>query len=217
MTRITQERELMLTVKTLPVGPFQANSFLLKCSDTGVGAIVDPGDEDELILELVERDSVEIKYILLTHAHVDHVGALKPVKDATGARILMNEGDKFLLESVGAQALSFGLKVEGGSEIDVLVKDGDVFEFGKLEIKIIHTPGHSPGGVCYLIGKSVFVGDTLFAGSIGRTDLPGGSYDTLISSITEKLLPLGDDIEVFTGHGPATTLGEEKLTNPFLR
>jgi glyoxylase-like metal-dependent hydrolase (beta-lactamase superfamily II) len=207
----------MLMIKTLPVGPFQANSFVLKCSDTGEGAILDPGDEDELILEVARLEQLKVKYIFLTHAHVDHVGALKPVMDATGAEVLMHRDDSFLLESVGAQALSFGLSVEGGCGVDIYVEDGNEFRFGKIDVKVIQTPGHSPGGVCYLMGKSLFVGDTLFAGSIGRTDLPGGSFDTLISSIKDKLLPLGDDIEVYTGHGPSTTLGEERLTNPFLR
>ncbi len=207
----------MLIVKTLPVGAFQANAFVIKCSETGEGAVVDPGDEGDLILEMVRQKEVDVKYILLTHAHVDHVGDLKAVKESTGAQILMNEGDSFLLESVGAQALSFGLRVAGGSAVDIFVKDGDVYRFGQLEVRVIHTPGHSPGGVCYLIGNSLFVGDTLFAGSIGRTDLPGGSYETLISSIVDKLLPLGDDIDVYTGHGPSTTLGEERLTNPYLR
>jgi glyoxylase-like metal-dependent hydrolase (beta-lactamase superfamily II) len=207
----------MLIVHTLPVGPFQANSFVLKCSETGDGVIVDPGDEDELILEVAEREGVNVKYIFLTHAHVDHVGAVLPVHESTGAPVLLHKDDEFLLERVGAQALSFGLSVEGPGEVDVFIEDGNVYRFGTLEAKVIHTPGHSPGGVCYLIGKTLFAGDTLFAGSIGRTDLPGGSYDTLISSIKEKLLPLCDDVEVHTGHGPSTTLGEERLTNPFLR
>lgn len=207
----------MLITRALPVGPFQANCFVLACSETGEGAIVDPGDEDELILDVVRRDRVKVKFILLTHAHIDHVGALGPVKRATGADILMHRGDTFLLEGVGAQALSFGLAVDGYTKVDRYVEEGDTFTFGKLTARVIHTPGHSPGGVCYRIGKSLFAGDTLFAGSIGRTDLPGGSYEMLIRSIVEKLFPLGDDIEVFTGHGPSTTIGEERLTNPFLK
>jgi glyoxylase-like metal-dependent hydrolase (beta-lactamase superfamily II) len=201
----------------LPVGSFQANCFVISCSETGEGAVVDPGDEDELILDIVRTEQVRVKFILLTHAHIDHVGALGPVKKATGAEILMHREDTFLLEGVGAQALSFGLHVDGYTKVDRYVEDGDEFSFGNLTARVIHTPGHSPGGVCYHIGKSLFVGDTLFAGSIGRTDLPGGSFETLIRSIMEKLLPLGDDIEVFSGHGPSTTLGEERLTNPFLR
>jgi hydroxyacylglutathione hydrolase len=207
----------MLVVKMLAVGPFQANSYVIKCSETGEGAIIDPGDEDELILEVTDREQVEVRYILVTHAHIDHIGALKPVKNATGARVLMHRDDQFLLDGVGAQAVSFGLSVDGGAGVDEYVDDGDAFSIGKLEVNVIHTPGHSPGGVCYRIGNAVFVGDTLFAGSIGRTDLPGGSYEQLIRSITEKLIPLGDDIEVFCGHGPQTTIGEERLSNPFLR
>jgi len=208
-----------MILKVLPVGPIMANCFVLGCEKTREAAVIDPGDEDERILMALADEKLTLKYIINTHGHFDHVAANKAMKDATGAKILIHEEDAPMLSHLSSMAVSFGLSAEDSPPPDQMINDGDVIKFGEISLKVIHTPGHSRGGVSLFCenDKILFAGDTLFAGSIGRTDLPGGDYGTLIKNVREKLFPLGDDVRVFPGHGPETTIGTEKKINPFFQ
>jgi glyoxylase-like metal-dependent hydrolase (beta-lactamase superfamily II) len=205
------------------VEPFYKNGFVLGCRETREGVVIDPGDEVEALLEVVDRHRLAVKYILLTHAHIDHVTGVARAKRALGAPIGLHSADLFLYERVVEQGKAFGLPVEAQPPIDFFF-DGTPgpFLFGRYEVSVHHTPGHCPGGVCLRVSRTgepagkLIVGDTLFAGSIGRTDLPGGDYATLIRSIKEVLFAFGDEAEVYPGHGPMTTIGTERRTNPFL-
>lgn len=202
--------------------PFYKNGYVLGCEQTREGVLIDPGDEVELLLQVVAAHGLRVPHILLTHAHVDHVTGAARVKQALGSAIHLHRDDLRLYEAVPAQAEFFGLDVVTPPPVDRFYEEGERIAFGGYEVQVLHTPGHSPGGVCLAVGpageapKKVFVGDTLFAGSIGRTDLPGGDYDTLIGSIRGVLFKLADDVEVYSGHGPRTMIGEERRTNPFL-
>ena len=199
------------------VGPFAENSLFLCDPATKEAVAVDPGDEAPRLLEIVERGGWRVKYILNTHAHIDHVGAVEAVKRATGAPFYLHERELELLEHLPMQASMFGLTAPVTPEVDGHLAGGDVFEFGDgIKVEVLDTPGHSPGGVTLRVGDVLVVGDTLFSGSIGRTDLPGGDHETLMKSIREKLLPHDDAVLVYPGHGPRTTIGEERATNPFL-
>jgi glyoxylase-like metal-dependent hydrolase (beta-lactamase superfamily II) len=202
-------------IKALAVGPIMANCFILGCEQTKTAVVVDPGDEADRILLELAQDQLTVKHIINTHGHFDHVGANKQVKAATGADIMIHAADAPLLEHLSASASAFGLACEDSPAPDRLLDEGDQVTFGELTLKVLHTPGHTPGGISLYSDGCVFVGDTLFAGSIGRTDFPGGDYDTLIASIQQKLFPLGDDVRVFTGHGPETSIGTERQYNPF--
>jgi len=204
------------------VGPFFKNGFVLGCEDTRDAVLIDPGDEVPALLAFAERQSLSIRHILLTHAHVDHVTGVAAAKRALNVPIYLHRDDLFLYERAVESGSMFGLHVEPQPPIDVFYTPGQIITFGRYEVRPHHTPGHCPGGVCLQVGrtgeagKDLFVGDTLFAGSIGRTDLPGGDYGTLIGSIRTVLFAFGDDARVYPGHGPATTIGEERRTNPFL-
>ncbi len=205
------------------VEPFSKNGFVLGCERTLDAVIVDPGDEVNELLAIVAAHRLRVKHILLTHAHVDHVSGVARARASLGAPVYLHPADLFLYDGAVAQARFFGLSVEPPPPVDRSYADHPEITFGRYTIHVHHTPGHSPGGVCLQVGptgetgEQLLVGDTLFAGSIGRTDLPGGDYDTLIRSIREVLFPLGDAAEVFPGHGPATTIGHERRTNPFLQ
>lgn len=206
-----------MIIKTLAVGPIMANCFIVGCEKTKLAAVIDPGDEADKILMALAESQLTVKYIINTHGHFDHVGANKRMKEATGADILIHKNDAVMLEQISSASMAFGLKVEDSPPADRTLEEGDQINFGDITLHVIHTPGHSPGGIALSYDGVVFVGDSLFYGSIGRTDFPGGDYDTLISSIKNKLFPLGDDVVVYTGHGPSTTIGQEKQINPFLR
>ena len=208
-----------MIIKVLPVGPIMANCFILGCEKTREAVVIDPGDEDERILMALADEKLKVKYILNTHGHFDHVAANKPMKEATGADILIHEADAPMLSHLSAMAVSFGLSAEDSPPADKMINEGDIIEFGELSLKVFHTPGHSQGSVSFYAEKekTVFVGDTLFAGSIGRTDLPGGDYNSLISNVRKKLFTLGDKVKVYPGHGPETTIGTEKKFNPFFQ
>jgi hydroxyacylglutathione hydrolase len=203
-------------IKELAVGPIMANCFIVGCERTKSAVVIDPGDEANKILMALAQSKLTVKYILNTHGHFDHVGGNQKMKDATGADILIHALDAPMLGMLSSFGASFGLNVDNSPPADRTIDEGDKITFGDITLKVIHTPGHSPGGVSFYTDGIVFVGDTLFAGSIGRTDFPGGDFNTLISSIKNKLFPLGDEVRAYTGHGPSTTIGEEKRYNPFL-
>jgi glyoxylase-like metal-dependent hydrolase (beta-lactamase superfamily II) len=201
--------------------PFYKNGFVVGCERTHEGVIIDPGDEVDGLLAAVRDHDLDIRHILLTHAHIDHITGVRTAKDAMDAPVYLHKDDLFLYDAAPQQGAMFGFKVRQQPPIDVFY-DMTPIHFGDYEVRLHHTPGHCPGGVCLQIGRKgtagrdLFVGDTLFAGSIGRTDLPGGDYETLLRSITEVLFPLGDDAIVHSGHGPDTTIGRERTTNPFV-
>ncbi|MFO7931536.1 MAG: MBL fold metallo-hydrolase [Thermodesulfobacteriota bacterium] len=206
-----------MILKALAVGPIMANCYILGCDRTKSAAVIDPGEDADRILMKLSEEKLTLKYIINTHGHFDHVGGNSQLKNASGAELLIHKADEPMLAELGRAAASFGLSAENSPPPDKTVDEGDVISFGDISLKVLHTPGHSPGGISLLTDKMVFVGDSLFAGSIGRTDLPGGDYNTLITSIKTKLLALDEDTKVYTGHGPATTIGQEKRVNPFLR
>ncbi len=206
-----------MIIKTLAVGPIMANCYIVGCESGKQAAVIDPGDETDKILMALAEAGLTVKYILNTHGHFDHVGGNRRMKDATGAELLIHPNDVRMLESLPQAAAAFGLSAESSPPPDRTIAEGDTITFGDITLQVLHTPGHSPGGVSFHANGAVFVGDTLFAGSIGRTDFEGGDFNTLISSIKNKLFPLGDDVTVYTGHGPTTTIGQEKQMNPFLR
>ncbi|HKB11929.1 MAG TPA: MBL fold metallo-hydrolase [Vicinamibacterales bacterium] len=204
-------------------GPFQQNGFVVASEASRDAVLVDPGDGVRALLAFAQRESLAIRHILLTHAHIDHVTGVAEAKRELGVPIYLHRDDLFLYERVVQHGQMFGVRVEPQPPVDVFYTPGQSIAFGELEATVHHTPGHCPGGVCLAIGrkghapKELFVGDTLFAGSIGRTDLPGGDYNVLIGSIRSVLFPFGDDAVVHSGHGPDTTIGREKATNPFLQ
>jgi hydroxyacylglutathione hydrolase len=212
-----------MLVETRAAAPFYKNGFLVSCGGSPEAILIDPGDEVEDLLDLVEARRLSVGLILITHGHMDHVSGVARAKRATGARIGVHRDDLFLYDAAVQQGRAFGYRLEQPPPPDFTLDAGSPLKAGACEIHVHHTPGHSPGGVCLRIGGSgdedthLFVGDTLFEGSIGRTDLPGGDYATLMRSIREVLLAFGDAAIVHPGHGPATTIGRERETNPFLQ
>ena len=211
-----------MLLETRDAPPFYKNGYVLACDRTREAVIIDPGDEVGELLRIVTDQRLHVLHILLTHAHVDHVAGVARAKAVTGAPISLHRDDLSLYDGAPQQASFFGFDIEPPPPVDHFYEASVPLTFGGCEVKVLHTPGHTPGGVCLLVGvageqgRQVFAGDTLFAGSIGRTDLAGGDYDTLINSIRNVLFTLSDDVEVFSGHGPSTTIGRERRTNPFL-
>ena len=195
------------------LGDLATNSYILYDQNSGVAALFDAPAEAEVILAFLNKKGVDLKYIFLTHAHFDHIMALKELKTATGAQIVVHSDEEQYLNNTGLNLSYIPLPEV---KADILVNDGDVIEFADVKIKVIHTPGHTLGGVCYLFDETLVSGDTLFCGSIGRYDFPMGDFHTEINSIKEKLLILPDDIKVYPGHGPSTTIGNERKENPYL-
>jgi glyoxylase-like metal-dependent hydrolase (beta-lactamase superfamily II) len=202
-------------VHVLEVGPLAVNCFLLEHTQSRKAVVIDPGDDGPSILARIGDLGLSVDKILLTHGHFDHVGAVAILREKTGAKVHIHEADAERMKTARRQGLIFGLRVADPPPPDVIVGDGDIVPFGEGELRVEHTPGHTPGCVSYIIGKMAFVGDLIFAGSIGRTDLPGGDYDQLIAAVKEKIFVLPDDTVLFPGHGPATTVGEERRSNPF--
>jgi glyoxylase-like metal-dependent hydrolase (beta-lactamase superfamily II) len=212
-----------MLIRTAAVSPFFKNGYVVTCATTRQAVLIDPGDEVGALLDAVAADRATVTAILLTHAHLDHITGVTQAKAATGVPIWIHRDDLFLYDDVVEQGRMFGLSVSAQPAIDRFYELGSPLEFGHCVVDVHHTPGHSPGGVCLAIGENtaerrdLFVGDTLFAGSIGRTDLPGGDMNTLLASIRNVLFRFPDDAVVYSGHGPETTIGVEKRTNPFLR
>ena len=205
--------------RILPVGPLQCNCSILGDEQTGEAMVIDPGDQIEDILRILQEEKLQLKQIVVTHAHIDHVGGAMKLKAATGAPILMNQADYALLKMLDMQAAWVGMKPPGAVQVDEGIADGSVLQIGNVAGNVIHTPGHTEGSIClhFPQEKKLIAGDTLFAGSIGRTDLPGGSLEKILRSLHTRVLALPDDIQVTPGHGPQTTIGEERETNPFLQ
>ena len=202
----------------LPVGPLQCNCSVIGDESTRGGLVIDPGDNIEDVVSIVRKHNLQIKQIVITHAHIDHVGGAMQLRAATGAPILLNQNDYALLKMLDAQAAWIGVAPPGKVEIDHSVAQADSIKTGSLSADVIHTPGHTEGSIClyFPAEKKLIAGDTLFAGSIGRTDLPGGSFEKIIRSLHDKVLELPDDTVVIPGHGPLTTIGRERESNPFL-
>jgi glyoxylase-like metal-dependent hydrolase (beta-lactamase superfamily II) len=204
------------------VAPFLKNGFVLGCGDTREGVVIDPGDEVEELLDAVRHHDLHIRYILLTHAHLDHITGVKRAREVLNVPVGLHEADNFLYRAVVQQGMAFGMPVEPQPPVDFFYEGEGPLAFGRYRVRIRHTPGHCPGGVCLEVGRDdeeariLMVGDTLFAGSIGRTDLPGGDGATLMRSIREVLMAYPDDTPVYSGHGRPTTIGHERRTNPFL-
>jgi hydroxyacylglutathione hydrolase len=222
-----------MIVETRAVEPFFKNGFVVGCEDTREGIVIDPGDEVDLLLDAVRQHQLTIRYILLTHAHLDHVTGVGTARRALNVPVGLHSADNFLYEGVVRQGMMFGLRVEPQPDVDFFYDKGrESFRFGNHGGWALHTPGHCPGGVCLAVGRlkkadgepeaatdgarALFVGDTLFNGSIGRTDLPGGNLDTLLRSIRTVIFSFPQDTIVYPGHGEPTTVGRERASNPFL-
>ena len=202
----------------LPVGPLQCNCSVIADEKTRDAMVIDPGDDIENILSIISKHGLTVKQIVITHAHIDHVGGAMKLKKATGAPILLNQNDSTLLKMLDVQAAWIGMATPGPVQIDHTLNDGDKVSAGSLGAEVLHTPGHTEGSIClyFATEKKLIAGDTLFAGSIGRTDLPGGSYKKIIESLHERVLALPDATIVVPGHGELTTIAQERYSNPFL-
>ena len=202
----------------LPVGPLQCNCSVIADENTREAMVIDPGDDIEDILAILNKHRLMVKQIVITHAHIDHVGGATKLKRATGAPILLNQNDSALLKMLDVQAAWLGMATPGPVQIDQSLGNGDKVTAGSLSADVLHTPGHTEGSICLYFApeKKLIAGDTLFAGSIGRTDLPGGSYKKIVESLHERVLALPDETVVVPGHGELTTIGQERDSNPFL-
>jgi glyoxylase-like metal-dependent hydrolase (beta-lactamase superfamily II) len=200
----------------LNLGPLDNNTYLIICVETRDAAVVDAGFEPERVIETVRERGVTVRLLLNTHAHYDHVCGVREVQKAVGGECWLHPADRPLLDRLSEQGAAFGFPPARAPDVVHDLADGQIITLGRERLEVIATPGHSPGGVCFHHGDDLWVGDTLFAGSIGRTDLPGGSFPELERAIHTRLFPLGDGLRVYPGHGPATTLGRERADNPFV-
>jgi glyoxylase-like metal-dependent hydrolase (beta-lactamase superfamily II) len=205
-------------IRTFVVGPFVQNCHLVFCPESREGIVIDPGFEPGVVLAAVAEERVKVLEVIATHGHIDHVWGAVPVREATGAPFRMHPADRYWLDALEQQAAMFGLEPPPGvPDIDRPLGDGDEVRFGGTTLRAIHTPGHTPGSVCLHDGAgSLFTGDLLFQGSIGRTDFPGGDFDAIVKSIRERVFTLPPDTVVHSGHGPTTRVGEERAGNPFV-
>ena len=204
-------------IRRLTVGPVEANCYIISDDVNGKAVVIDPGGDGERILAELGSLNLSVEAIVNTHGHFDHIGANGLIVERTGAPLMIHEAGLSFLRSASENAAFYGLKIAPSPEPSRLLKDGDRIRAGEIDLTVLHTPGHSPGGISILADGCVFTGDTLFAGSVGRTDLPGGDMDTLMRSIREKILVCDEETIVYPGHGPPTTIGREKRSNPFLQ
>ena len=201
----------------LTVGLLEVNCYIIGDEETKEAVVIDPGGDEDEILDALKYHQLNLKYIIDTHGHFDHVDANLPLRQATGAQIAIHEADAQMLSQPSAEAMFFTGNRLRPSQADILLKENDIISFGSYRLKVLHTPGHTPGGISLVMEDHpyVYVGDLLFNGSIGRTDFPGGSFDALIDAVRTKIFPLGDNYTVYPGHGPVTTVGHERKYNPF--
>ena len=204
-----------MIIKTLPIGPLETNCYIVGCETTGEGLIIDPASDDDTIIQQVKKLNLTIKYILLTHGHFDHCCGLSAMKREFDVPVAVHPDDIPFVAQAKLHGKMYGIDVPDIILPDTFIQEDDCFEIGTYTLRAIHTPGHTPGGVCFVCAKHLFSGDTLFSGSIGRTDLPGGNHTQIIASIKTKLYTLPDDTLVYPGHGPQTSIGDEKQYNPF--
>jgi len=203
----------------LPVGPLQCNCSIIGDDTSHEAMVIDPGDDVADVLDIIKKHNLTVKQIVITHAHIDHVGGAMKLRAATGAPILLNHNDYTLLKMLDLQADWIGMQSPGKVEIDHSLNELDTVKAGSLVANVMHTPGHTEGSIClyFPTQEKLIAGDTLFAGSIGRTDLPGGSFEKIMRSVHDKLLSLPDETAVVPGHGPLTSIGAEREANPFLK
>ena len=208
----------MLLFDSLETGPIMTNCYIVGDSKSKLAAVIDPGGHVGAIRSALDRRELTCRWIINTHAHFDHVGGNRALKEATGAELLIHPAEADWLLQLGSQALLFGLSAQNSPPADRTLEEGEVLKVGELELEVLHTPGHSPGSISLVIKdqKKILVGDLVFAGSIGRTDLPGGSMETLVAMVKQKIFSHPDDTKLYPGHGPETTVGTERRTNPFL-
>jgi len=204
-----------MIIKRFEVGPLFVNCYLIGCEQTRLGAVIDPGDEADMLLEQAQSLGLQIQQIINTHGHSDHIADNKEVKALAGAKIYIHPADADMLTDPRKNLSAFFGEAIVSPPADAFLQENQIHKLGRLEFKILHIPGHSPGSACLLHHKTAFTGDTIFAGSIGRTDFPGGSYELLISGIRTKILTLSGDYALLPGHGPITSVEEERLYNPF--
>jgi len=206
-----------MLLKSIVVGPLEVNCFVLACEETKEGIVIDPGDNVPGIMEMIESNGVQIKEIVATHGHLDHIGRVKKLKEKLGVPFAINEDDMFMVEGLVEIASFLDIDTDEAPEVDRFIQIGEEISFGNETLSVVHTPGHAPGNVTLLWPGHALVGDVLFAGSIGRTDLEGSDPEVIMASIHRELLILPDETQVYPGHGPYTTIGHERATNPFLK
>ncbi len=205
-----------MNIESIPVSPFATNCYIVSCPETKEAAIIDAGDEAEKILSFVDENNLNLKYLINTHAHLDHVTAVFDIQKERSIPFLLHPNEEVVLQGLNQSQQMFGLGASDIPTIDQFIDKNSEIKLGKLTFKIIETPGHTPGGICLLMDNYLIAGDTLFAGSIGRTDLPGGDTNTLLNSIQNQLMCLDDAVIVYPGHGPSTSIGIERQSNPFI-
>ncbi|MBD3234293.1 MAG: MBL fold metallo-hydrolase [candidate division Zixibacteria bacterium] len=206
-----------MLIDILEVGMYLANCYIIGCEKTRKGIIIDPGDNGDFILSKIKKNNIEVEKVVLTHGHLDHIGAVEYLRDTLNARVCIHEADAEMLFSADKNLSQDMPEPVETEPAEVLLKEGMFIEFGEEKLKVLHTPGHTKGGISLVGDGVVFTGDALFLGSVGRTDLPGGDFEELMNSIREKLFALPDETIVYSGHGPDTTIGQEKQYNPFVR
>lgn len=204
-----------MIIKHFTAGSYETNNYLLICKETRKAILIDAGGSFGKTMKLIKDNNAELKYILHTHGHFDHIGGTADIQKATNAKVLIHKEDEHFVKTLKQQLLMFGMPNAEPPKIDGFLEDGQEIETGTIKLKVIHLPGHSPGGIGFFADKVLFAGDTLFADSVGRTDLPGGSYEILGESIKNKIFTLDEDITIYPGHGGSTTIGHEKANNPF--